>query len=165
MKRRKKEKRPKHLFFCLFPSKQSLWTFMNYQVLYNCRIMWFVRSTKLILIGQVIQMHTFGYLLVFVVPSVLAVMNLMWFGKIIKGLIKQLAKMQWWIYIYVPIESKVLPLRWVCACAFFYFAHCINDKRPRGVKKEIETGGILVATTVVNGSKVCLLLNYKGNPI
>ncbi|BBH01271.1 TRAM, LAG1 and CLN8 lipid-sensing domain containing protein [Prunus dulcis] len=43
---------------------------------------------------QVIQMHTFGYLLVFVVPSVLAIMNLMWFGKIIKGLIKQLAKMQ-----------------------------------------------------------------------
>ncbi|XP_057971665.1 uncharacterized protein LOC131160242 [Malania oleifera] len=41
---------------------------------------------------QVIQMHIFGYLLVFVVPSVLAIMNLMWFGKIIRGLKKTLAK-------------------------------------------------------------------------
>ncbi|XP_015882960.3 uncharacterized protein LOC107418773 [Ziziphus jujuba] len=43
---------------------------------------------------QVIQMHIFGYFLVFVVPSVLATMNLMWFGKILKGLKKQLAKRQ-----------------------------------------------------------------------
>ncbi|PRQ29964.1 putative TRAM/LAG1/CLN8 domain-containing protein [Rosa chinensis] len=43
---------------------------------------------------QVIQMHPFGYLLVFAVPAVLAIMNLMWFGKIIKGLMKQLAKTQ-----------------------------------------------------------------------
>ncbi|KAM1004324.1 hypothetical protein ACFX13_004600 [Malus domestica] len=43
---------------------------------------------------MIIQMHIFGYLLVFIVPTVLAVMNLMWFGKIIKGLMKQLAKMQ-----------------------------------------------------------------------
>ncbi|KAF3450154.1 hypothetical protein FNV43_RR06234 [Rhamnella rubrinervis] len=43
---------------------------------------------------QVIQMHILGYFLVFVVPSVLATMNLMWFGKIIKGLKKQLAKRQ-----------------------------------------------------------------------
>ncbi|KAK6931994.1 TRAM/LAG1/CLN8 homology domain [Dillenia turbinata] len=43
---------------------------------------------------QVIQMHIFGYLLVFVVPSVLAVMNLMWFWKILKGLKKILAKRQ-----------------------------------------------------------------------
>ncbi|KAL8151635.1 hypothetical protein V2J09_021443 [Rumex salicifolius] len=35
---------------------------------------------------QVMEMHPFGYFLVFVVPSVLATMNLMWFGKIIKGL-------------------------------------------------------------------------------
>ncbi|XVF27218.1 hypothetical protein REPUB_Repub14bG0088000 [Reevesia pubescens] len=41
---------------------------------------------------QVIKMHTFGYVLVFGVPSVLATMNLMWFGKIIKGLVKTLAK-------------------------------------------------------------------------
>nr|XP_011460458.1 PREDICTED: probable aspartic protease At2g35615 isoform X1 [Fragaria vesca subsp. vesca] len=34
---------------------------------------------------QVIQMHIFGYMLVFAVPAVLAIMNLMWFGKIIKG--------------------------------------------------------------------------------
>ncbi|XP_021890048.1 transmembrane protein 56-B [Carica papaya] len=44
--------------------------------------------------NQVIQMHAFGYLLVFVVPSVLAAMNLMWFGKILKGLKKTLAKRQ-----------------------------------------------------------------------
>ncbi|XP_050368351.1 uncharacterized protein LOC126786549 [Argentina anserina] len=43
---------------------------------------------------MVIQMHPFGYLLVFAVPAVLAIMNLMWFGKIIKGLMKQLAKRQ-----------------------------------------------------------------------
>lgn len=41
---------------------------------------------------QVIQMHIFGYMLVFVVPSVLAIMNLVWFGKILKGLKKTLAK-------------------------------------------------------------------------
>ncbi|KAI5669016.1 hypothetical protein M9H77_18869 [Catharanthus roseus] len=43
---------------------------------------------------QVLQMHIFGYLLVLAVPSVLAIMNLMWFGKIIKGLKKTLAKKQ-----------------------------------------------------------------------
>ncbi|GKV44263.1 hypothetical protein SLEP1_g51460 [Rubroshorea leprosula] len=43
---------------------------------------------------QVIQMHIFGYLLVFVVPLVLCIMNLVWFGKIVKGLRKTLAKSQ-----------------------------------------------------------------------
>ncbi|KAL5773461.1 hypothetical protein ACOSP7_013050 [Xanthoceras sorbifolium] len=43
---------------------------------------------------QVIQMHVMGYLLVFAVPSVLAMMNLIWFWKIIKGLKKTLAKRQ-----------------------------------------------------------------------
>ncbi|GLT59940.1 hypothetical protein SLA2020_327330 [Shorea laevis] len=43
---------------------------------------------------QVIQMHTFGYLLVLVVPLLLAIMNLVWFGKIVKGLRKTLAKRQ-----------------------------------------------------------------------
>ncbi|KAK3009154.1 hypothetical protein RJ639_013690 [Escallonia herrerae] len=43
---------------------------------------------------QVSQMHIIGFLLVFVVPSALATMNLMWFGKIIKGLRKTLAKRQ-----------------------------------------------------------------------
>ena len=37
-------------------------------------------------------MHPFGYLLVFVVPVALSVMNLMWFGKIVKGLMKTLEK-------------------------------------------------------------------------
>ncbi|WZY68960.1 hypothetical protein YC2023_001200 [Brassica napus] len=41
---------------------------------------------------QVVQMNTFGYLLVFVVPIALSVMNLMWFGKIVKGLKKTLEK-------------------------------------------------------------------------
>ncbi|KAF8390927.1 hypothetical protein HHK36_023227 [Tetracentron sinense] len=43
---------------------------------------------------QVNQMHASGLFLVFMVPSVLTVMNLMWFGKIIKGLKKTLAKRQ-----------------------------------------------------------------------
>nr|CAN70711.1 hypothetical protein VITISV_041642 [Vitis vinifera] len=43
---------------------------------------------------QVKQMHNIGLLLVVVVPSVLAVMNLMWFAKIIKGLKKTLTKRQ-----------------------------------------------------------------------
>ncbi|XP_011001306.1 PREDICTED: transmembrane protein 56-like isoform X2 [Populus euphratica] len=41
---------------------------------------------------QVIQMSLFGYLLTFLVPAVLFIMNLLWFGKIIKGLKKALAK-------------------------------------------------------------------------
>ncbi|KAK2377655.1 hypothetical protein P8452_49321 [Trifolium repens] len=43
---------------------------------------------------QVQQMHTFGQILVVVVPVVLSVMNLIWFSKIIKGLMKTLAKRQ-----------------------------------------------------------------------
>ncbi|KAJ0979023.1 hypothetical protein J5N97_014497 [Dioscorea zingiberensis] len=43
---------------------------------------------------QIEQMHTAGYLLVFMVPASLAVMNLMWFMKILKGLRKTLAKRQ-----------------------------------------------------------------------
>ncbi|KAB1222146.1 Transmembrane protein 56-B [Morella rubra] len=43
---------------------------------------------------QVIQLHPFGYFLVFVVPSGLAIMNLIWFGKILRGLKKTLAKKQ-----------------------------------------------------------------------
>ncbi|MBA0836547.1 hypothetical protein Goarm_008752 [Gossypium armourianum] len=40
----------------------------------------------------VIKMHAFGFVLVFGVPSALGILNLMWFGKIIKGLAKTLAK-------------------------------------------------------------------------
>ena len=43
---------------------------------------------------QVIQMHSAGSVLVFVVPCALPIVNLMWFGKIIKGLVKMLAKHQ-----------------------------------------------------------------------
>ncbi|KAK8929036.1 hypothetical protein KSP39_PZI017717 [Platanthera zijinensis] len=43
---------------------------------------------------EVMQMHVIGYLIVFVVPSALAIMNVMWFGKILKGLRKTLAKRQ-----------------------------------------------------------------------
>lgn len=45
-------------------------------------------------IDQVMQLHDFGKLLVFGVPVVLSIMNLMWFGKIIMGLRKTLAKRQ-----------------------------------------------------------------------
>ncbi|KAK1368140.1 Transmembrane protein 56-B [Heracleum sosnowskyi] len=41
---------------------------------------------------QVMQMHIVGRLLIFVVPAALAIMNLMWFGKIVKGLMSTLAK-------------------------------------------------------------------------
>ncbi|XP_064939256.1 uncharacterized protein LOC135593284 isoform X1 [Musa acuminata AAA Group] len=41
---------------------------------------------------QVRQMRSFGYLLIFVVPSALAIMNIIWFGKILKGLRKALTK-------------------------------------------------------------------------
>ncbi|CAI9090472.1 OLC1v1025250C2 [Oldenlandia corymbosa var. corymbosa] len=44
--------------------------------------------------GQVLQMHIFGYFLVFVVPLVLGIMNLIWFGKIFKGVMKMLRKKQ-----------------------------------------------------------------------
>jgi hypothetical protein len=38
------------------------------------------------------QMHLFGYYLVLTVPSVLFVMNLVWFSKILKGVKKTLLK-------------------------------------------------------------------------
>ncbi|XP_020095036.1 transmembrane protein 56-like [Ananas comosus] len=41
---------------------------------------------------QVLQMHIFGYVLTFLVPFVLFVMNTFWFGKILKGLKKTLSK-------------------------------------------------------------------------
>lgn len=41
---------------------------------------------------QVTQMHPFGHLLVLAVPTILGIMNLVWFGKIVKGLKKALAK-------------------------------------------------------------------------
>ncbi|XP_057441379.1 uncharacterized protein LOC130733266 [Lotus japonicus] len=43
---------------------------------------------------QVQHMHTFGQILVIVVPLALSVMNLIWFSKIIKGMMKMLAKRQ-----------------------------------------------------------------------
>ncbi|XXG65791.1 hypothetical protein AAC387_Pa05g3412 [Persea americana] len=41
---------------------------------------------------QVEHMHAFGFYLAFIVPSVLAIMNIVWFWKIIKGLKKTLEK-------------------------------------------------------------------------
>ncbi|KAJ3696153.1 hypothetical protein LUZ60_001530 [Juncus effusus] len=38
------------------------------------------------------KMHIIGYILVFLVPAVLFVMNLIWFAKILKGVMKTLAK-------------------------------------------------------------------------
>nr|CAD1828214.1 unnamed protein product [Ananas comosus var. bracteatus] len=34
---------------------------------------------------QIEQMHIFGYVLTFLVPTILFIMNMMWFGKILKG--------------------------------------------------------------------------------
>lgn len=42
--------------------------------------------------SQVMQMHLFGYYLVLTVPSVLFVMNAVWFSKILKGVKKTLSK-------------------------------------------------------------------------
>jgi uncharacterized membrane protein (DUF485 family) len=42
--------------------------------------------------NQVMRMHIFGYVLVFGVPAALGVMNLIWFGKIVRGVKKTLAK-------------------------------------------------------------------------
>ncbi|CAN0913089.1 TLC domain-containing protein 4-B [Linum grandiflorum] len=43
---------------------------------------------------QVVQMRWFGCLVAMMVPSTLFIMNLMWFSKIIKGLMKTVAKKQ-----------------------------------------------------------------------
>ncbi|XP_078437133.1 uncharacterized protein LOC144707766 [Wolffia australiana] len=43
---------------------------------------------------QVKQMDSFAFIIVFAVPSVLAVMNIIWFGKILRGLKRTLAKTQ-----------------------------------------------------------------------
>lgn len=42
--------------------------------------------------SQIMQMHLFGYYLVLTVPSVLFVMNTVWFTKILKGVMKTLSK-------------------------------------------------------------------------
>jgi hypothetical protein len=43
---------------------------------------------------QVKQMHTFSCIMIFAVPTILLVMNTMWFAKILRGLKKTLAKME-----------------------------------------------------------------------
>ncbi|KAJ6796598.1 transmembrane protein 56-like [Iris pallida] len=60
------------------------------------RILWFMYLFYHIYVhyDSIMQMHAFGYLLVLGVPTVLSVMNMMWFGKILRGLRKQLAKRQ-----------------------------------------------------------------------
>lgn len=68
------------IFFAWLVARILLFVYMFYHVYLH--------------IYQVKQMHTFGFLLVFMVPAVLAVMNALWFGKIIKGLKKTLAKKQ-----------------------------------------------------------------------
>ncbi|KAF7047177.1 hypothetical protein CFC21_056134 [Triticum aestivum] len=42
--------------------------------------------------SQIMKMHAFGYYLTLTVPSVLFVMNAMWFTKILKGVMKTLSK-------------------------------------------------------------------------
>ncbi|KAJ7960629.1 Transmembrane protein 56-B [Quillaja saponaria] len=68
------------IFFAWLAARVLLFIYMFYHVYLH--------------IDQVEQMHSAGQLLVFFVPSALSVMNLVWFGKIIKGLRKTLAKMQ-----------------------------------------------------------------------
>ncbi|KAL7131262.1 hypothetical protein ABFS83_13G186800 [Erythranthe nasuta] len=66
------------IFFAWLVARILLFVYMSYHVYIHH--------------NQVMQMHTFGSLLVFCVPTALAVMNLVWFGKILKGLKKTLAK-------------------------------------------------------------------------
>ncbi|KAL6992011.1 hypothetical protein U1Q18_010124 [Sarracenia purpurea var. burkii] len=68
------------IFFAWLVARILLFVYMSYHVYLHY--------------DQVIQMHMFGFLLVFVVPSALGTMNLIWFGKILKGLKKTLAKRQ-----------------------------------------------------------------------
>lgn len=49
-------------------------------------------SYALLPFPQVEEMHASALFLVLVVPLVLAILNLMWFGKIVMGLKKTLAK-------------------------------------------------------------------------
>lgn len=53
-------------------------------------------------------MHTFSCLLIFAVPTILLIMNTMWFAKILRGLKKTLAKRQWreeWKHKLTNIDS------------------------------------------------------------
>ncbi|XP_075497697.1 uncharacterized protein LOC142534939 [Primulina tabacum] len=66
------------IFFAWLVARILLFVFMFYHVYLHH--------------DQVMQMHIIGFLLVHGVPSTLAIMNLMWFGKIINGLKKTIAK-------------------------------------------------------------------------
>ncbi|XP_073061193.1 uncharacterized protein [Primulina eburnea] len=66
------------IFFAWLVARILLFVFMFYHVYLHH--------------DQVMQMHIIGFLLVHGVPSALAIMNLMWFGKIINGLKKTIAK-------------------------------------------------------------------------
>ncbi|KAK7276731.1 hypothetical protein RIF29_17876 [Crotalaria pallida] len=68
------------IFIAWLVARILLFVFMSYHVYLH--------------FDQVQQMHTFGKILVIVVPLVLSIMNLVWFSKIIKGLRKTLAKRQ-----------------------------------------------------------------------
>lgn len=103
----------KFQLLCCFEKVFTVFILSSLSVYYSTHVMlemgyrvWFLKNMSLGLekglwdafgmingsFWQVKQMHVFGYLLVMVVPSVLALMNLIWFGKILKGLKKQLAK-------------------------------------------------------------------------
>lgn len=66
------------IFFAWLVARILLFVFMFYHVYLHH--------------DQVMQMHIIGFLLVHGVPSALAIMNLTWFGKIINGLKKTIAK-------------------------------------------------------------------------
>ncbi|XP_075482709.1 uncharacterized protein LOC142522975 isoform X2 [Primulina tabacum] len=66
------------IFFAWLVARIVLFVFMFYHVYLHH--------------DQVMQMHIIGFLLVHGTPSALAIMNLMWFGKIINGLKKTIAK-------------------------------------------------------------------------
>lgn len=79
-----------------YPLLMHLWTLYSILLcLYvQIHIISMLSNTFLLfyLLMQVMQMHAFGYYLTFIVPSVLFVMNTMWFMKILKGVKKTLGK-------------------------------------------------------------------------
>lgn len=86
----------------MHPSHASFWESLKIQW-YSCDVqqtgsieLYSLYATSLSnFFLQVIKMHVIGYLLVFGVPTVLGMMNLMWFGKIVKGLMKTISKRRW----------------------------------------------------------------------
>lgn len=72
---------------------------------------------------QVVQMSILTYVIVISVPSVLAIMNLVWFLKIVRGVKKTLAKRQWSDHI------------WMCCTGCWYLQSGLQCTTPLALRK------------------------------